>query len=97
MLAVIGVNPLSTSAICQPNFYLRRGLHPRVLMSDSKPTGDLSAFEFETRSQLDMLIFLVALIGAGVTLGSLVGVLVGFLCAGIAVITLGRLYRREFR
>ena len=66
-------------------------------MSDSKPTGDLSAFEFETRSQLDMLIFLVALIGAGVTLGSLVGVLVGFLCAGIAVITLGRLYRREFR
>ncbi|EMA56825.1 hypothetical protein C451_00425 [Halococcus thailandensis JCM 13552] len=66
-------------------------------MSDSEPTGDFSAFEFEMRSQLDMLIFLVALIGAGVTLGSLVGVLVGLLCAGIAVITLGRLYRREFR
>lgn len=59
--------------------------------------SDSSAFEFEVRSQLDMLVFLVALIGAGITLGQLVGLLVGLMCAGIAVITLGRLYRREFR
>lgn len=65
-------------------------------MSDSEPDGDLSIFEFETRSQLDLLVFLVALIGAGVTLGSLVRLLVGLICVGIAVITLGRLYRREF-
>jgi hypothetical protein len=69
-------------------------------MSDSPSLDserDSSAFEFEVRSQLDMLVFLVALIGAGITLGDLVGVLVGFMCAGIAVITLSRLYRREFR
>ncbi|UOO95539.1 hypothetical protein MUK72_02235 [Halococcus dombrowskii] len=52
---------------------------------------------FETRSQLDMLVFLVALIGAGVTLGPTIGFLAGLVCTGIAVITLGRLYRREFR
>jgi hypothetical protein len=56
-----------------------------------------SEFVFETRSQLDMLVFLVALIGAGVTLGPTIGLVVGFVCIGIAVITLGRLYRREFR
>jgi hypothetical protein len=56
-----------------------------------------SAFAFETRSQLDMLVFLVALIGAGVTLGPTIGFVVGLVCAGIAVITLGRLSRREFR
>ena len=56
-----------------------------------------SVFEFETRSQLDMLVFLVALIGAGVTLGPTIGFVIGLVCAGIAVITLGRLYRREFR
>ncbi|EMA44334.1 hypothetical protein C448_08674 [Halococcus morrhuae DSM 1307] len=52
---------------------------------------------FETRSQLDMLVFLVALIGAGVTLGPTIGFLAGLICIGIAVITLGRLYGREFR
>jgi hypothetical protein len=89
--------PLSTSRIWQPNFYLSHVLDPLCTMSDSEPNGDSSVFEFETRSQLDMLVFLVALIGAGVTLGPLVEFLVGLMCAGIAVITLGRLYRREFR
>ena len=40
---------------------------------------------------------LVALVGAGVTLGPTIGFLAGLVCVGIAVITLGRLYRREFR
>jgi hypothetical protein len=69
-------------------------------MSESSSLETESApsdFEFETHSQLDMLVFLVALIGAGVTLGPTVGFVVGLMCAGIAVITLGRLYRREFQ
>jgi hypothetical protein len=65
--------------------------------SSSESENTRSTFEFETRSQLDMLVFLVALIGAGITLGPTVEFLVGIVCAGIAVITLGRLYRREFR
>ncbi|WP_049997967.1 hypothetical protein [Halococcus sediminicola] len=63
----------------------------------SLETERTSAFAFETRSQLDMLVFLVALVGAGVTLGPTIGFLAGLVCVGIAVITLGRLYRREFR
>jgi hypothetical protein len=69
-------------------------------MSDSssqEPAGDSSFFQYNVTSQLDMLIFLVALIGAGVTLRSLVGAFVGITCLGIAVITLFRLYQREYR
>ncbi|WP_233553826.1 hypothetical protein [Halococcus sp. IIIV-5B] len=44
---------------------------------------------------MDLFIFLVALIGVGVTLGQLAALLVGLICAGIAVITLGRMGRRE--
>lgn len=68
-------------------------MDPSSLETDNTP----SEFVFETRSQLDMLVFLVALIGAGVTLGPTIGFLAGLVCTGIAVITLGRLYRREFR
>ncbi|RJT06784.1 hypothetical protein [Halococcus sp. IIIV-5B] len=56
-----------------------------------------SGFEFETRTQLDLLIFLVALVGAGLTLGPPIGLLVGLVCLGVALLTLARLYSREFR
>ena len=69
-------------------------------MSDSSSSGSdepSSIFEYETRSQLDMLTFLLALIGVGVTLGPLAELFVGLVCGGIAVVTFGRLYDREFR
>jgi hypothetical protein len=71
-----------------------------VSMSDpssSEVDNHSSIFQYEIRSQLDMLVFLVALIGVAITLGPAVELLVGLVCAGIAVITLGRLYNREFR
>ena len=65
-------------------------------LSESGSETASTALGYGVRSQLDLLIFLVALIGVGATLGQLAAILVGFICAGIAVITLGRMYRREF-
>lgn len=64
--------------------------------SPVEPQNSASLFEFEVRSQLDMLVFLVALIGVGIMLGPAVGFVIGIVCAGIALITLVRLYCREF-
>lgn len=65
--------------------------------SSQESASDSSVFQYNVTSQLDMLIFLGALIGSGVTLRSFVGVFVGIICFGIAVITLFRLYEREYR
>lgn len=68
-------------------------------MTNIPPSGPetvSSESGYETSSQLEMLIFLVSIIGVAISFGPIAKFVVGVVCLGIAVISLSRLYRREF-